>query len=258
MSSEKIKTMKIHNIPEKEEGLTEERVLALIDAYVNSPGFRLANGIAGTPPGGWAIDGSGAFTTGQPITSNVADGTAPLIITSTTFVANLNVDQVDGYDLNQSLVTSASPTFNALTITTLIIGTNTVSTAEWANLDGLDQSVGTTSNVQFNDAEIDGALNHDGTTAGFYGIAPVTRPAAYTQTYATADKTLGAYTADDESGAYTQVGAGADTVDITDTAKLADLNALRTAVENLRALVEDSTQMLNSVVDDLQASGLLQ
>lgn len=87
-------------------------------------------------------------------------------------------------------------------------------------------------------------------TIGFYGVTPVTRPTAYTQTYSTADRTLGAYTADDESVAYTGAADG--------EAQLADLNALRTAYENLRAFVEDIAQMLNSVTDDLQSVGLLQ
>jgi len=32
------------------------------------------------------------------------------------------------------------------------------------------------------DIELDGALNHDGSTVGFYGVTPVARPAAYTRT----------------------------------------------------------------------------
>lgn len=105
------------------------------------------------------------------------------------------------------------------------------------------------------EVEVDGALNHDGTTVGFYGVTPVTRPAAYTQTYSTADRTLSAYTADDESTAYTGVdNAQAGSVYAT----VADLNALRVAVENLRAFTEDAVGVLNSVVDDLQSLGLAQ
>lgn len=85
---------------------------------------------------------------------------------------------------------------------------------------------------------------------GFYGVTTVARPAAYTQTYSTADRTLSAYTPDSESVAYTGAVDG--------EAKLADLNALRVAHENLRAFVEDLAQMVNSVTDDLQAVGLLQ
>lgn len=98
--------------------------------------------------------------------------------------------------------------------------------------------------------EVDGALNHDGSTVGFYGVAPVARPAALVQTYATADRTLGAYTPDAENVAYTGATDG--------EAKLADLNALRVAVENLRAFAEDLAQHHNALVDDLQLQGLEQ
>jgi hypothetical protein len=42
--------------------------------------------------------------------------------------------------------------------------------------------IGTTGDddIKLNNIEIDGALNHDGTTAGFYGTAPVTKPTALT------------------------------------------------------------------------------
>lgn len=98
-------------------------------------------------------------------------------------------------------------------------------------------------------------LFHTGSQLGFYNIGPVTRPTAYTQTYATADKTIGAYTPDSESGAYT----GIDNLQVgTVYATVADLNALRVAYETLRAFTEDVAQALNSVIDDGQALGLLQ
>ncbi len=40
-----------------------------------------------------------------------------------------------------------------------------------------------------NTIEIDGDINHDGTNVGFYAVAPVARPAAYTQTYSTTTRT---------------------------------------------------------------------
>lgn len=46
--------------------------------------------------------------------------------------------------------------------------------------------------IVLNELEIDGALNHDGTTVGFYGVAPVTRPAAYTPTNVTTDRSYDA------------------------------------------------------------------
>lgn len=85
---------------------------------------------------------------------------------------------------------------------------------------------------------------------GFYNHAPAAQPAAYTQNYSTADRTLDAYTADSESVAYTGAADG--------EAKLADLNALRVAYENLRAFVEDLAKFHNSHVDDHQANGLFQ
>jgi len=89
---------------------------------------------------------------------------------------------------------------------------------------------------------------------GFYGVTPVVQPSAYTQTYSTANKTIGAYTADDESGAYTGIdNAQGGSV----YAQVSDLNALRTAYETLRAFAEDIGQGLNSVIDDLQTLGLV-
>lgn len=93
-------------------------------------------------------------------------------------------------------------------------------------------------------------LSRSGGKLGFFGATLASRAAALTQTYATADRTLSAYTPDSESGAYTGAADG--------EAKLADLNALRVAVENLRALAEDTAQFLNAVVDDLQTYGLEQ
>ena len=99
--------------------------------------------------------------------------------------------------------------------------------------------------------EVDGDLNHDGSNIGFFGTAPAVQAAAYTQTYSTAGRTLNAYTPDDESSAYTGIdNAQGGTV----YAQVSDLNALRTAYENLRAFTEDGIEMLNAVVDDLQST----
>lgn len=72
---------------------------------------------------------------------------------------------------------------------------------------------------------------------------------ALTQTYSTADATLSAYTSDPESVAYTGATDG--------EAKLADLQALRVAYENLRLFVEDLAQFTNSLVDKLQSAGII-
>lgn len=60
----------------------------------------------------------GAFTiTCTQLTSDIAGGTPPLVVTSTTVVPNLNVDQVDGFDLDQALLIASSPQFVGLTLT---------------------------------------------------------------------------------------------------------------------------------------------
>lgn len=61
---------------------------------------------------------AGAFEIrAETLESDIATGTAPLTITSTTVVPNLNVDQVDGYDLDQSVLIGASPTFDGSNFT---------------------------------------------------------------------------------------------------------------------------------------------
>lgn len=62
--------------------------------------------------------------------------------------------------------------------------------------------------------EIDGALNHDGTTVGFFGVTPATRPTTYTVTNLTTDR---AYDAN-----------------ATSTAELADV--LGTLIADLRTM----------------------
>jgi hypothetical protein len=60
---------------------------------------------------------------------------------------------------------------------------------------------------------------------------------------------VNAYTTDPESGAYT---GAADS-----EAKLADLNSLRVAYENLRASHDNLLQVVTAIIDDLQADGRL-
>ena len=86
-------------------------------------------------------------------------------------------------------------------------------------------------------ANIHGPLTHTGSEAGFYGHAVVSRPSAYTLTFASASRTLPASTA-------------------TGTGTL-----LTEAFTQLSALVTDLTEtkkVLNQLVKDLQSEGLLQ
>lgn len=97
---------------------------------------------------------AGSFKiTAQQLESDIATGTAPFIVASTTLVTNLNADLWDGYQFadyfNQALLTTSSPTLNGLTVTSITIGANTLNTSEWAYLDGQNQSVFTTSSPTF-------------------------------------------------------------------------------------------------------------
>lgn len=102
---------------------------------------------------------------------------------------------------------------------------------------------------------VTGELVHTGSKVGFYGHATASRSSAYTQTYSTTSRTIPAYTANAQGSAYT----GIDNAQAgTPYAQLTDLNALRVAVENLRALVEGAVQVENSIIDDFQANGMFQ
>jgi multisubunit Na+/H+ antiporter MnhC subunit len=106
------------------------------------------------------------------------------------------------------------------------------------------------------------------TTFGVFGVGPVTRASAYTQTYATADKTH----ADPTSAALvltaTNIAAKTASATLTDAV---NTNAgtvatsldqaqkdLGTMINALRVDVLDLKQLVNSVIDDLQAYGILQ
>lgn len=100
-----------------------------------------------------------------------------------------------------------------------------------------------------NEIEIDGALNHDGTTVGLYGVTPVTRPTAYTQTYSTATKTHANLTSAD-IGAFT--GGSVGFLDAAERDNIrTQFNALKADLTNLKGVV-------NAIIDDGQAVGNLQ
>jgi len=85
------------------------------------------------------------------------------------------------------------------------------------------------------------------TTMSVFGNPPIARPGAYTLTYATNTRTLSAYTTDPENVAYT---GAADS-----EAKLADLNALRVAYENLRASHDNLISFVRQLAADFGAGG---
>lgn len=124
------------------------------------------------------------------------------------------------------------------------------------------------------EAEIDGALNHDGTTVGFYGVTPATRPAAYTQTYATATRTHANATSSDLTN---DTGETPNTTIVSATSSVTGVNTVNEAAivanfndvnrnfsdiadqfNKLRADVLNLKQLVNQMIDDDQTLGLKQ
>lgn len=96
-------------------------------------------------------------------------------------------------------------------------------------------------------------LSSVGGRIGLFGGTPATKPASYLQTYAVADRTFSAYTANVQSSAYGGIATGAGGLVY---AGVSDVNTLRLAYENLRAFSEDMAGIVNSLVDDHQALGM--
>lgn len=102
-----------------------------------------------------------------------------------------------------------------------------------------------------------------GTQVGVFGVTPVSRAGAYTQTYATADKTHAnptSATLTDNSG-----GTGSTTLAVITGGGAGCENATKNAIASLAAQVNalrvdllDAKELVNSVIDDLQAYGWAQ
>lgn len=89
---------------------------------------------------------------------------------------------------------------------------------------------------------------------GFWGAPPVARPGMYSQDYTAASRNLLAYTPAVRPAAFTGIGTGQGG---SPYAQAGDLNSLRVAYENLRVFSENTTQLLNALINDLKAMGLL-
>ncbi len=100
-----------------------------------------------------------------------------------------------------------------------------------------------------------GVVSVDTTLASGRQLRLVVPQGALIQTYATADATLSAYTSDPESSSYTGIDNAQPS---TPYATVADLNALRQAYETLRVHAEDLSAFVNSLIDKLQAAGIVQ
>ncbi len=97
---------------------------------------------------------------------------------------------------------------------------------------------------------IAGAMAHSGTTVGFYGVAPVAQPSAYTQTYSTATRTHSNPTA-------ASVVASAVLVTPFGLSSSAQMDNLVITVNRLVTDLTNVKGVLNQVIDDLQSQGLL-
>jgi len=78
---------------------------------------------------GGALAGVTTLSMNNQLTNSLAIGTPPFVITSTTVVPNLNVDQVDGHDMDQDVLQASSPTFVGLTLSGAIATPTTIITS---------------------------------------------------------------------------------------------------------------------------------
>lgn len=207
-----------------------------LNARVAAGKFQKADGTVGTFAGGMIavpsgqtsvlyLDGSGNLTSGTayPTTSHIRLGT---VVAGSTSITSVSDDRV----VCAVLGTDSQP-FLPLAGGTLADGASVVVGT------GTGTMIATTSAQKL----------------GFWGATPIARPTPFTQTYSTADHTINAYTANAQTSAYSGIASG---VGGTPYASLTDLNNLRLAYENLRALAEDIAQALNALIDDLQSTGL--
>ncbi|TSC57870.1 MAG: hypothetical protein Greene041662_877, partial [Candidatus Peregrinibacteria bacterium Greene0416_62] len=141
--------------------------------------------------------------------------------------------------------------FRSASATLKTIGTfSVVGTSSGRILHAQDELRSSGSLIVGTTATLNGALDHNGTTVGFFGVTPATRPSAYTQTYSTADKTHENST----FGAVSEIPA-------TDAmpfgyASAAQADEIPVELNDLADDVSDLKQLVNSIIDDLQSLGL--
>lgn len=95
-------------------------------------------------------------------------------------------------------------------------------------------------------------FEHTGSLLGFYGNVGVSRPAAYNQ-----PSIAGEVSADRNCPNWTPDAETSDYAFIDFTGAMAAMNQLRVAYENLRVHTINLTQLVNQLLDDLQAVGLV-
>lgn len=91
---------------------------------------------------------------------------------------------------------------------------------------------------------------------GFWNATPVVRPSAFTQTYATADKTHANPTATTVTNAFGTADGTYQDTSATSAAIANNFQEASTSINALIADVADVKQLCNSIIDDLQSIGL--
>lgn len=104
----------------------------------------------------------------------------------------------------------------------------------------------------FQELQLDADLNHDGSNIGFFGTAPASQAAAYTQTYSTADRTHANPTA-----------SAPGDLNVTNSSPWgygseAEADTVWQTLDALVADLADVKQLVNAIIDDLQSYGLVQ
>lgn len=136
---------------------------------------------------------------------------------------------------------------------TLLIGLCLVTTPAWA-----DENRNPT--TWFAAQDFRGPVRFSTTsTVGFFGVTASAQAAAITQTYSTADRTHANFTSADLTGittsttgsALAEPGAG-----YTQSELQQNFRRIQDQYNALRADVADLKQLVNSLIDDLQAYGL--
>lgn len=89
---------------------------------------------------------------------------------------------------------------------------------------------------------------------GFWNALPVARPGPYKANYTTASRNLMAYNSATTPTPFAGIATDQPGVPY---AQAADLNSLRLAYENLRSFSENTTQLVNALINDLKSMGLL-
>jgi hypothetical protein len=197
-------------------------------------------------------DGTVAAFSGAPSTTVAASATTAMYLT----IGGVLTASTTGYPAT-SHVRLATVTAGPSSITAIrddrvccaVVGTDALPFLALAGGtlgDGASVTVGTTTGSQLGTAATQ--------KLGFWGATPATRPGPYTQAYAASTRALSAYTPIVETTAFAGIAGGQPG---SPYAQAADLNNLRLAYENLRQFTENLSGVLNALVDDLQAIGLV-